>query len=108
MNVIVLIVGIAIFVVILFAFIKDEKQRYVLLGGFGIVIVAAFIYTYVLNTSSLELAQLVYSYEQGQVLECNGETVTKQTYNYDYATQSLMGIDEQKGKVFKIKDCTVQ
>ena len=92
----------------MFAFIKDEKQRYALLIGFALVVVGAFVYSYVIDKSSLEIAQLVYSYEHGQVLVCEGIEVTSKNFNYDYATQSLIGLDEHKGKVLSISDCTIK
>lgn len=109
MNIILLIVAVAIFIVVLFAFIKDEKQRFALLGGFLLLVVFGFVYSYFIDASSLKNAELAYSFEHGETLICkDGIEVKNNAFNYDYATKSFMGTGENKGKVVSIGDCKLK
>ena len=108
MSVLLFIVAVALFAIVLFAVVEDNRQRVIISAVFAVVIVLGGIYTFINDSKNEKRAQVLYAYEHDKVIICKGIEVHKENFSYDYATQSFLGQNEHRGKTISLRDCTLQ
>ena len=108
MSILLFIVAAAVFIVILFAVIEDQKQRLVISGFIIVAALVAGVFNYLSQSSAQKIRELANAFEQNQPLQCGDIVVTKENFVYDYPTQSLMGQGQFKGKNISIGECQKQ
>jgi len=107
-SVLLFVVAVALFVIILFTVVEDNRHRIIISAVFAIVIVLGGMYTFINNTINQKRAEVIYAYDHNQTIICNGIKVNKENFVYDYATQSFLGQDEYRGKIISLRDCDTQ
>lgn len=108
MSVLLFIVAVALFAIVLFAVVEDNRQRVIISAVFAVVIVLGGTYAFINNSINQNRAEVIYAYEHDKTITCNGILVNKENFAYDYATQSFLGQNEHRGKTISLRDCTLQ
>lgn len=105
MSVLLFIVAIAVFIVVIFTVIEENRQRLIITGVFAAVMAVAGIYTYVNSAKTEKKAEMVRAFDQNKTIICNGVEVNQGNFYYDYPTQSFIGTGEYRGQVISLSRC---
>jgi len=107
-SVLLFIVAVALFVIILFAVVDDNRHRIIISAVFAIALILGGVYTFINDAIHQKRAEVIYTYDHNQTIICNGIQVNKENFIYDYATQSFLGQNEYRGKIISLRDCDIQ